>query len=61
MTLPATLAPQARRDLLAAARWIAKDNPAAAIALRDAVVAAAIRIGKHPRIGAVRSELAPNR
>jgi toxin ParE1/3/4 len=55
----ATLAPQARRDLLAAAGWIAKENPSAAVVLRDAVVAAAIRIGNHPRIGAVRAELAP--
>lgn len=53
------LAPQARRDLLAAAGWIAKENPSAAAALRDAVVAAATRIGNHPRIGAVRAELAP--
>jgi plasmid stabilization system protein ParE len=53
------LAPQARRDLLAAADWIAKENPSAAVALRDAVVAAATRIGNHPRIGAVRAELAP--
>jgi toxin ParE1/3/4 len=59
MTLAAMLAPQARRDLLAAARWIAKENPSAAVALRDAVVAAAVRIGKHPRIGALRIELAP--
>jgi toxin ParE1/3/4 len=59
MTLAAMLAPQARRDLLAAARWIAKENPSAAVALRDAVVAAAVRIGKHPRIGALRTELAP--
>jgi toxin ParE1/3/4 len=59
LTSAATLAPQARRDLLAAAGWIAKENPSAAIALRDAVVAAATRIGNHPRIGAVRAELAP--
>jgi plasmid stabilization system protein ParE len=59
LTSAATLAPQARRDLLAAAGWIAKENPSAAIALRDAVVAAATRIGNQPRIGAVRAELAP--
>jgi toxin ParE1/3/4 len=52
------LAPQARRDLLAAAGWIANENPSAAVALRDAVVAAATRIGLHPRIGALRTELA---
>jgi|SRR3954465_15420995 toxin ParE1/3/4 len=59
MTLAAMLAPQARRDPLAAARWITKENPSVAVALRDAVVAAAVRIGKHPRIGALRTELAP--
>jgi plasmid stabilization system protein ParE len=59
MTLAAMLAPQARRDLLAAAHWIAKENPSAAVALRDAVVAAVARIGKHPWIGALRPELAP--
>jgi toxin ParE1/3/4 len=59
LTSAATLAPQARRDLLAVAGWIAKENPSAAVVLRDAIVAAATRIGNHPRIGAVRSELAP--
>lgn len=53
------LAPKARRDLLAAAGWIAKENPSAAVAPRDAVVAAATRIGNHPRVGAMRTELAP--
>nr|WP_245613232.1 type II toxin-antitoxin system RelE/ParE family toxin [Skermanella stibiiresistens] len=53
------LAPWARRDLLAAVRWIAKDNPSAATALRDTVVGAAHRIGQHPRIGTVRNDLAP--
>ena len=53
------LAPQARRDLLAAAHWIAEENPSAAVALRNAVVAAATRIGSHPQIGALRTELAP--
>jgi toxin ParE1/3/4 len=54
----AVLAPAARRDLLAAVRWIAKDNPAAARALRDGVVRAAERIGEHVHIGALRPELA---
>jgi toxin ParE1/3/4 len=54
----AVFAPRARRDLLAAVRWIAKDNPAAARALRDAVIAAARRLGDHPQIGAARPELA---
>lgn len=54
----AVLAPAARRDLLAAIRWIAQDNPAAARALRDAVAHAAHRIGAHPLAGAQRPELA---
>lgn len=54
----AALSPAARRDLLAATRWIAKDNPAAARALRQAVAGAAGRIGDHPRSGALRPDLA---
>ncbi len=54
----AVLTPAARRDLLAAVRWIAKDNPAAARGLRDGVVRAAERIGEHVHIGALRPELA---
>ena len=42
-----------------AARWIKQDNRAAARALRDAVETAAERIGRHPAIGAVRTELLP--
>lgn len=56
--IPAELSPAARRDLLAAVRWIANDNPAAARALRDAVAKAAERIGEHPRIGTSRPALA---
>ena len=59
LTSAAMLAPQARRDLLAAAHCIAKENPSAAVTLRDAVLAAAAGIGKHSRIGALRAELAP--
>jgi toxin ParE1/3/4 len=55
---PAALSPRARRDLLEAIRWIAKDNPTAASGLRSAVIEAARRIGDHPRIGVVRAELA---
>ena len=58
MTRAAVLSPRARRDLLEAAHWIAKDNPKAAAGLRDAVVAAARRIGEHPEIGVLRPELA---
>lgn len=54
----AVLAPRARRDLLEAIRWIARDNTAAAKGLRVAVVEAARRIGDHPRVGVVRPELA---
>ena len=54
----AVLAPRARRDLLAAVRWIAKDNPAAARALRDAIARAAENIMAHPMIGPHRLELA---
>jgi len=54
----AVLAPQARRDLLEAARWIAKENRTAAAGLRQALIDAAIRIGEHARIGTVRAELA---
>lgn len=54
----AVLGPQARRDVLEATRWIAKDNPTAARGLRVAVLEAAQRIGEHPRAGVVRPELA---
>ena len=54
----AVLSPQARRDLLDAVKWIAKDNPAAARALRDGVVKAAERIGEHHQVGTLRLALA---
>jgi len=54
----AALSPRARRDLLSAGQWISKDNPSAARALRDAVAAAAERIGAHPQIGSLRPALA---
>ena len=54
----AVLSPAARRDLLAAVQWIAKDNPAAARALRDAVVRAAEGIGEHSQLGTLRPDLA---
>ena len=57
----AVLSPAARRDLIAAVRWIAQDNPAAARALRDAVANAAERIGEHIHIGNQRPELADER
>jgi toxin ParE1/3/4 len=54
----ARLSPRARRDMLEAARWIARDNPAAARALRDAVAEAAVRIGDFPLSGHLRPDLA---
>jgi toxin ParE1/3/4 len=44
--------------LLFAAHWISKDNPAAARALRDAVIIAARHIGNHRYFGALHPELA---
>jgi toxin ParE1/3/4 len=57
----ALLARRARRELLAATRWIARENPAAAQALRDAVAKAATLIGDYGEIGTSRSELADMR
>ncbi|MEQ1890002.1 MAG: type II toxin-antitoxin system RelE/ParE family toxin [Alphaproteobacteria bacterium] len=54
----AVLSPGARRDLLAAVRWIANDNPAAARELRNAVARAAENIIAHPMIGPHRPDLA---
>ena len=54
----ATLSDRARRELLAAAEWIAEDNRIAAEGLIEAVEAAAKRIGAHPQIGRRRPELA---
>ena len=50
----ARLAPRARREMVTAARWIARDRPTAAIAFRNAVAEAAERIGRHPQIGVTR-------
>lgn len=55
----ATLTPQARRDILTAVRWIAKDNPMAARGLRDALAKATNQIGEHVHIGVSRPDLAP--
>ncbi len=56
--IAAALAPRARRELLAATRWIAKDNPAAARALRETIAKAAENISVHPHIGRLRPDLA---
>jgi toxin ParE1/3/4 len=50
----ARLAPAARRDLIEAMRWIARDNPAAAAGLREGVANAARILGEHPYIGGLR-------
>jgi len=54
----ARISPQARRDILDAARWIAADNPEAARAFRKSIEVAARRLGEHPNIGTVKAELA---
>jgi toxin ParE1/3/4 len=59
MTRPARIAAAARRDLRAALAWITRDNPAAALRLREAVIRAADRIGEHPGIGAPRPDMLP--
>lgn len=61
MTRAALFSPRARRDVLEAMRWIAKDNPRAAQGLRDCVVVAARRIAEHPNSGVPRPELAEPR
>jgi toxin ParE1/3/4 len=54
----ARLAGRARRDLLIASNWIARENPKAAQALRDAVLATAQRLGDYPELGVNRPEIA---
>ena len=51
MTAGAVLTRQARRELVRAVQWIAKDNPDAAARLNDAVLEAALRLGANPLIG----------
>ena len=43
---------------MAATTWIARDNPTAARALREAVAQAAEQIGRHPKCGTERPDLA---
>jgi toxin ParE1/3/4 len=54
----AVLSPRARRDLLAAVRWIARDNPTAAQALSRALAQIAARIAEYPQSGTLRPDLA---
>ncbi len=58
---PAVLSPRARTDLLEATRWIARDNPGAAGALRDGIAKAAQHLGDHPESGVTRQALADPR
>ena len=53
--------PRAERDLQAAARWIAGDNPASAEALLRAVLTAARRLRERPGLGRIREDLASRR
>ncbi|MGD0104116.1 MAG: type II toxin-antitoxin system RelE/ParE family toxin [Rhodopila sp.] len=57
----ARLAPSARRDLVEASRWIARDNPAAATALREGVAKVARILGEQPYIGNLRPAVADAR
>lgn len=54
----AAFSPAARRDLLDAIRWIAKENPRAALALRETITEAAGLLGEHPHLGKAIVELA---
>jgi toxin ParE1/3/4 len=60
MTRPARIAAAARRDLRAALAWITRDNPDAALRLREAVIRAAARIGERPGIGSPRPDVLPS-
>ncbi len=57
MTAPAVFAPAARTDLRQAVAWIARDNQAAAWALRDAALHGAARLGGNRHLGATRPAL----
>jgi len=48
---PATIAPQAKRELLAAASWISGDSPRAALKLTEVMLAAADALGRNPYLG----------
>ncbi|MBF0175201.1 MAG: type II toxin-antitoxin system RelE/ParE family toxin [Magnetococcales bacterium] len=56
---PAQLSPQARVDVLDAARWVMGDNPSAARAFRVAIDKATVLLGEHPCAGRERLELVP--
>ncbi len=55
----AVLSPRADNELQSALEWIGADDADAAQALRDEVYRASQRLGAHPRIGIIRTDLAP--
>ncbi len=55
---PAILSSQARKEFFEALRWIAKDNPASAKALKDVVYQSAQNLGEYPLSGRERLDLA---
>jgi toxin ParE1/3/4 len=55
---PAVFSPRALRELVAAAEWIAIDNPVAARALRESAIKAAALLGAHPELGPLRPDIA---
>lgn len=61
MIPPAVFVPAARKDLRQAVAWIARDNPAAAEALRDTAMRAATRLGANPFLGTTRPALSAER
>ncbi|NGZ28490.1 MAG: type II toxin-antitoxin system RelE/ParE family toxin [Magnetococcales bacterium] len=54
---PAVFTGRARRDILMATQWMAKDNPLVAQALREAIKQAAILLGNYPLSGRERPDL----
>ncbi|MBF0164321.1 MAG: type II toxin-antitoxin system RelE/ParE family toxin [Magnetococcales bacterium] len=55
---PAVFSTRARDEFLEAIRWIARENPAAAKALRDTVWQTARNLGDYPLAGQARTDLA---
>jgi plasmid stabilization system protein ParE len=54
---PASLTPKARRELHAAARWIARDSPRAALKLVSTMTDAADALGRNPHLGVEQPDL----
>ena len=54
----ADLSPAAERDIIAIVQWIAAENPVAARGFRVALDNLATTIGEHPRLGALKAQLA---